>query len=206
MRHCFKIIFICLFVTLSALFADANIVEVSQVAAAKLPYYINRLPQDMLKEIGVKSVTQLENATLGKPCQLYSITPSTLENYNLTNSVDDILRPTSMWYIPVFHDGKPIAMLIVDKVKDKWKAVSFGYFTLASAWNKVTQQWPDEIFGTKLIVMYQAKTYLFSVSKNAEQSLTPLKFEATSSTKTTGDKISLTSLSDGIIWLKKRIN
>jgi len=206
MRFCLVIIFIYLFVAQSALFASSNSVEVSQVAAAKLPYYIKRLPQDMLKEMGVKSVTQLDDTTLGKPCPLYSITPLTLKNYNLTNSVNDILRPTSMWYIPVFQNERPIAMLIVDKVNNKWKAVSFGHFTLASAWNKVIQQWPDEKFGTKLIVMYQAKTYLFSLSKKAELNLTPLKFETDSSIKTTDDKISLMPLSDGILWLKKRIN
>ena len=205
MKYCFIIIFVYLSFS-STLFANSISEEVYKVADSKISYYINRLSPDMLKEISIESVSQLDNVTLGTPCLLYSITPSSLENYSFTNTINDILTPTTMWYIPVLNDKKPIAMLIVDKVDKEWKTVSFGHYNLASEWNKITKQFSKENSDIKLIVMYQAKSYLFSLANGTKQNLTPLNLETVNSKKTTIDKEHLMSVSNGILWLTKKIN
>ena len=198
-RH-FKIIFITFILIPTFLFAtqpSAN--TIIKVANDKLSYYIEHLPLDMLKEMGCKSAGELNKIMLGTPFQLFSISPDSLDKYKQSDSAENILTATTMWYVPVFNNEKPIAMIIVDKMDEKWKAVSFGHFKLSCQWNEIIKQFGGDQFEIKLISMFQAKTFLFSLSDKKNENLTPLIFQ-----KSVNYKKSLMSLNDTIKYLKQK--
>jgi len=96
-----------------------------------------------------------------------------------------------MWYFPVQIAGQPRAILVVDWLDNQWQAVSLGYAGLAKELGVLSRQWnASQGYNPMLIVVFQAKQYLFTVPEKDSQNLTRLVTQermATGQIKTTGN-------------------
>lgn len=148
---------------------------VLQAAAQGLQPYLSKIPAEALEQYGFASGDALPTATLGTPFLLYTLTPAALDQYQEGMTVASLVTPTSMWYFPVLVGGQPRAILVVDKLADKWQAVSLGYAGLAQELGAISRLWnAAQGYQPLLIAVFQAKQYLFTVPEKDAYNLTPL--------------------------------
>ena len=69
------------------------------------------------------------------------------------------------------------AILIVDKVKDEWKAVGLGRANLSAKLEMVRKDWPVSKGYGPLLVSFQGKEYLYTVPEKNAYNLTSLTFQ-----------------------------
>lgn len=149
--------------------------DVVQAAVDGLQPYLQKIPADAMDQYGFAGVADLASASLGTPFLVHVLTPAALEKYKDGMTVAEVISPTTMWYFPVLIAGQPRAILVVDKLDNKWQAVSLGYAGLAGKLGAVNRQWPaSKGFNPVLIVVFQAKQYLFSVPEKDAFNLTSL--------------------------------
>ncbi len=167
---------VTLFLACSAI-ADAAPPAVFDAATNALLPLLTRITGDMREKCGLKKGERLENAALGRPFRLYCITPAAIENYRDGATVTSMLTPTTMWYFPVVVRGKTTAILVVDRIHNRWKAVSLGYASLAARLDEIMRQWPAaKGYAPRLIAVYQAHTYFINVPQIDDCNLTRLHF------------------------------
>ena len=147
--------------------------DVIQAATEGLPFYLNKIPADSLEQYGFVSGDDLTTASLGTPFLLHKLTPAALEKYRTGMTVASVVTPTTMWYFPVLIAGQPRAILVVDRLDNKWQAVSLGYAGLAKELGALSRQWKAaQGYHPMLIVVFQAKQYLFTVPEKDAYNLT----------------------------------
>jgi len=114
-------------------------------------------------------------ASLGAPLLLHTIKPSTLASNQANDTVSAVVSETPLWYFPVLMGTEVKAMLVVDRQDNEWKAVSLGYAPLAGEWNQVLRQWPAaKGFHPRLVAVFQAAQFYFTVPEVGDRNLTPL--------------------------------
>jgi hypothetical protein len=116
--------------------------EATDAAKAGLSAFLNRIPRDALEQFGFSKDDSLAQCYLGNPFQLHTISPSALSKYRPEDTVSSIVSRTKMWYFPVMLGDEVKGILVIDKVDNRWEAVSFGYAELARKLSKIRQQWP----------------------------------------------------------------
>lgn len=158
----------------SFLMAEENPpVDVKQAATEGLQPYLNKIPADSLEQYGFIEGDDLAAADLGTPFRLHTLTPAALEKYRTGMAVASIVTPTTMWYFPVLVAGQVRAVLVVDWLDNKWQAVSLGYAGLARELGALSGQWKAaQGYHPMLIVVFQAKQYLFTVPEKDAYNLT----------------------------------
>ena len=158
------------------LMAEQNAPEsVRQAAVEGLQPYLNKIPVESLEEFGFVRGDAVNMASLGTPFLLYTITPAALEQYRTGMTVASIVTPTTVWYFPVLIAGQPRVILVVDRLDNQWKAVSLGYAGLARELGALIRQWKaSQGYQPMLIVVFQAKQYLFTIPEKDAYNLTRL--------------------------------
>lgn len=63
---------------------------------------------------------------LGDPFRIYTIETQDILNYNAGTDLSSILVPTTQWFVPVFFDKKPRAILTVDYLDGVWQVVNIS--------------------------------------------------------------------------------
>ncbi len=140
--------------------------QTEQVTAAEqgLQVYLKKVPEASKSSYGFDRDDSLEYAYLGKPFNLYTITPARLADFKSGDSINSVISKTDLWYFPVMLHNEIKTILVVDKLQDKWSAVSLGYTPLAGEIEKIIRQWPElKGFNPKIIVVFQADKYLFTI-------------------------------------------
>lgn len=149
--------------------------EVMQAAAQGLKPFLAKIQADSMERFGLDADAPLDSATLGAPFLLHTIAPAALAGYKTGMAVSELITPTSMWYFPVLINGEARLILVVDRMGDKWEAVSLGYPPLALEWANVKRQWPEERgYNPVLVAVFQARQHLFTVPEKGASNLTPL--------------------------------
>lgn len=149
--------------------------DVVQAAATGWPDMLARIPAGEWGDYGFLDSRETAQATLGAPMPVYTITPAALDGYQPGAAIDSLLSETSLWYVPVVVGGAVRAILVVDRLEDKWQAVSLGYVPLAGPLGRVLAQWPEsEGYHPRLVMVFQAQQYLFTIPEWSEPNLTPL--------------------------------
>ena len=150
--------------------------EVLKAAKDGLPAFLSKIPAGEQSEYGFDSKEGCaKESVLGKPFRLLTITPTSLDAYQLGNSVDSVLGETTLWYFPILAAGTIRSVLVVDKTAAGWEAVSLGYAPLAKALNDLNRDWPELAgFHPRLIAVFQARQFLFTIPEHASPNLTPL--------------------------------
>ncbi len=158
------------------LMAEQNAPEAVQQAAVEgLQPFLNKIPTESLEQYGFVHGDVRGMASLGTPFLMYTITPTALQNYRTGMSVTSMVTPTTMWYFPVLMGGQTRAILVVNQVDNQWQAVSLGYAGLARELGALSRQWKAaQGYQPMLIVIFQAKQYLFTVPEKDAYNLTRL--------------------------------
>ena len=178
--------------------------DVQQAALQGLQPFLNKIPVISLAEYGFAPGDSLDTATLGNPFLVHTITPGALEQYRTGLAVSSIVTPTTMWYFPVLIAGQTRAILVVDRLDNQWQAVSLGYAGLAQELGVLNRQWKaSQGYHPMLIVVFQAKQYLFTVPEIDSQNLTRLVTQKTMATgKPADDYVTLGTAASIIEQLK----
>ena len=149
--------------------------EVARAAEEGLPDMLGKIPPGGWSEYGFASGEELAEATLGEPLSLFTITPAALNACKPGDPVDSLLSETTLWYVPVRVKETVRSFLVVDRVEDRWEAVSFGYAPLTKPVEAMLAQWPASAgYHPKLILVFQAQQYLFTVPELGGDNLIPL--------------------------------
>ena len=149
--------------------------EVARAAEEGLPDMLGKIPLGSWNEYGFANGEELALATPGTPLSLSTITPAALNGYKPGDPVSSLLSETTLWYVPVWVEESLRAFLVVDRVEGQWKTVSFGYVPLAKPVEAMLAQWPASAgYHPRLILVFQAQQYLFTIPELGEDALIPL--------------------------------
>jgi hypothetical protein len=149
--------------------------EVNAAASNGLPVFLAKVPPDSKQQYGFPDNADFSKVHLGSPLLLQTIRPSDLSSNQTSGTVSSVVSDTSMWFFPVLMGAEAKSMLVVDRLGNEWKAVSLGYAPLAGEWNQVLHQWPAASgYHPKLIAVFQARRFYFTVPELGDRNLTPL--------------------------------
>ena len=128
----------------------------------------------------------------------------------METEVEELVTPAGLWYFPVIQSGSPRCVITVAWMDGKWEAVEIGKAGLAAELGKISGQWPKAAgYEPKLVVVYQAAAYFFSVPELDSGNLTPLTFDGVGfggyRQKTGPEYSSPAELSELIIPLKEAV-
>jgi hypothetical protein len=165
--------------------------QTKQTNAAEkgLQKFLQKIPNESKTIYGFDLNDSLELACLGKPFNLYKISPSGITQFEPGNSVNSIISKTNLWYFPVILNNEIKSLLVVDTLNGKWTAVSLGYKKLAGELSKIRKQWPESKgFTPKIIIVFQANKYLFTIPEIDKYNLTLIDFYYEKKQKETSNK------------------
>ena len=152
--------------------------EVTAAAEAGLVDFLADLPPGELPNFGFAEGEDLSAATVGEPWLLYTIHPDDLFSASETTDVGDLVTSTGLWFFPVLLEGRSRCILTVDWMDGQWEAVALGRAPLAGELEKISKQWPKvRGYSPKLVAIYQATAYFFTVPEKSPVNLTPLTFD-----------------------------
>lgn len=188
---------------------DAESLPAGLAVAAKqgLARFLDSGDQSSLRKSRIIPADARGAATLGRPFLMHQILPSDLDAYDESSSSSDVITPTTQYYFPVIFSGEIRALLIVDRVKGEWKAVSMGYPELAYEVGLIRESWPasggdDVVFAAS----NQARRFFFVVPHMGKRNLTPVQCPSADPQNKQREKYSrLQDLSETIPGLKEKV-
>ncbi len=158
--------------------ADTPPPEAAAAAEAGLVRFLSEIPPEELVNFGFGEGETISGATIGNPWLLYTIRPNALLAASGGTDVGELITPTGLWFFPVILDGSARCILTVDVMDGKWEAVALGRSGLAGELEKISRQWPKaKGYSPKLVAVYQATAYFFTVPERDSRNLTPLNFD-----------------------------
>jgi hypothetical protein len=141
-----------------------------------LPAFLSLIPPQERSGYGFTRDDDLKKAYLGDPFILHTIAPQVLLSYQPGDAVQAVLSKTTQWYFPVMLGQELRAILVVDQMDGKWKAVSLGYVPLAKQLQRVLEKYPSaKGFHPILIAVFQAKEYFLLVPEENANNLISLR-------------------------------
>ena len=176
-----KLVIICVFVIFNLLLFCSDFDQViNDTAQNQFRDFIGKIPMTELSKLGIMHIEDLNKLQLGNSHNLLNI--------NLENDIPDAsmldlsnhTTPTNIWFFSVNLEENTIAMLIVDKVHENWKVVSFGYSSLAREMQQVEDIWLDNSnINIDLLSDNSMQRFYFSISEdNKTNNLTELNISA----------------------------
>jgi hypothetical protein len=143
------------------------------VAVNGLITYWKNIPNGLECQYGFASTDSLKDVHLEEPFNLYQITQASLDNYKEGDSTESLLSKTELWYFPLSVNNEIKSVLVVEKVGNDFRAVSFGYASLAREINAIKHKWPTSNgYRFHLAVAFQANSYLYTVPELNNHNLT----------------------------------
>jgi hypothetical protein len=134
------------------------------VAVKGLIMYWKNIPDGLKCQYGFASIDSLKDVHLEEPLNLSQITPTSLDNYKEGDSTESLLSKTELWYFPLSVNNEIKCIIVVDKVDDGFRAVSFGYASLAGEIDALKHTWPaSNGYRFHLVVAFQANSYLYTI-------------------------------------------
>jgi hypothetical protein len=123
---------------------------------------------------GFGSGERPDQATLGEPIVVYTISPEAQKGYQAGQPIKPLLQATNEWIYPVMLDGSIRYMLPIKRVDGKYVA-STGSRALAMVYEKIEQRWPaSEGFHPQLVVNPNMPNYFFTIPELPQQNLTDM--------------------------------
>ncbi len=155
---------------------DAELTRVAEQGMYAFLEIIPRIQQED-GEFGFAKTDSLDKVYIGIPYKLHKINSQALSDYQEGDTVSSLISETQMWYFPIMLADQMKAVLIVDKVKGKWKAVGFGCANLSAKLEKVRRNWPASEGYNPLLISFQEKEYLYTIPEKGAYHLTSLTFQ-----------------------------
>lgn len=150
--------------------------EAVAAAAAGLAPFLRLIPDSDLAGYGFAPGDNPGRAALGEPLQLYTITPQVLLACGPEATVSSLLSPTGTWFFPVEIEGVPRNILTVAETDGTWAAVGIGKAALAGELGAVRRQWGPAGFQPRLVAIFQASAYFFTLPELDDYNFTPMSF------------------------------
>jgi len=166
-----------LFAAPGAVFPEPAPPEAAEAARAGLAPFLQSIPASDLEGYGFGPGDKLEEAGLGEPFQLYTITPQALLAAGPETTVGSLLSPTGTWFFPVELEGVPKNILTVAETDGAWAAVGIGKAGLAREFSAVRKQWSPSGNQPRLVAVFQASAYFFTLPGLDDYNFTPLSFD-----------------------------
>lgn len=139
-----SIIIGCSWIFLGIVMAAASAQDVpaavKQAAEQGVTSFLQAIPAQDLAHFNFSDPTELERATLGEPFLIYTIAPESILAYQAGTPVEDLMAPTSLWYVPVLVNGESRTLLMIDLVGGTWKAVGIGGSGIAKQWSPADRE------------------------------------------------------------------
>ena len=159
--------------------ADTPPPEAAAAAESGLVSFLAEvIPLSELVNFGFAPGEEPSAARVGEPWLLYTIAPDALRSATAETEVSDLVTPTGLWHFPVILSGRSRCIITVDLMDGKWEAVGIGMAPLAGELDKISRQWPKSGgYSPKLVAVYQAAAYFFTVPELGPRNLTPLTFD-----------------------------
>ena len=162
--------------------------QLFEIAREGLKTFWDKIPPEKINEYGFDITDSINNVHIEEPLNLYQITPTAIENYNQGDSIKSLLSLTDLWYFPLSVDNIIKSILVVDKVGNEFKAVSLGYARLAKAIDALKFKWRSSTgYRFKLVVVYQAKSFLYTIPELNNSNLTFIDLMGNGMLKNTSD-------------------
>jgi hypothetical protein len=147
-------------------------------AEAGLARFLREIPPAELVNLGFPAGEDLSGAAVGDPWLLYTITPAALRSATAETEVESLVTQTGLWFFPVIVSGARRCVITVARMGGEWEAVEIGKAGLAGELGKVSAHWPKASgYTPKLVAVYQAAAYFFTVPELVPGNLTPLTFD-----------------------------
>lgn len=159
-----------------ALCAEEAPAAVRKAANEGLSFFIPIILHDDIRQYGFLDSKELDQATLGEPFQIYTITPGKILEYDSSMSIEQMISTTSVWLFPIVAKDEVRALLTVGRIDAKWEAYEVGGSRLAKLLAAVMDKYPSsEGYDFKFIRVFQASADFALVSRPGEVELIPLE-------------------------------
>jgi hypothetical protein len=136
---------------------------------------LNAIPEQDINKYGFSNIKEMDQATLGNPFRVYTLSPEKIINYQKSHNFSSAISPTTMWFFPVLCNGAAKTLLTVDFMGDEWRAVAIGSSGLAKQLGEVIKKWPEsEGYGLKFVRVFQARSDLIALSHEGKVKIKPL--------------------------------
>jgi hypothetical protein len=122
---------------------------------------------------GFASDDSLDEAMLGEPIPIYTISAEDACEYCDGDAIDSILTESGQWLVPVTVEGALRAFIEVSKTSSNTFVAVRGSTTTARVWKTIIQRWPKEKnFHPKLVVYGNIPGYFFTVPELSPPNMT----------------------------------
>ena len=150
--------------------------EVVEAAVNGLDKFLDAIPSKDLRFYGFSAQQEIDQAKLGEPIRVYTITPDKVIDYEQGAVFISIISSTNLWLVPILSQGETKTLLTVDRMNGKWKAVAIGSAGLAKQLDEVEISWPSsDGYEHMLVRIFQAKSDFVVLTKGATVKIKPLK-------------------------------
>jgi hypothetical protein len=116
--------------------------DVTQAAVDGLHFFGERLPPEALAEFGYPDGQALARSDLRPPYRIHLIPKASLESYHPGDPVAGLLVATDRWLFPIASRGEVQALLEVDTLNGRPRAVTIGRRALARSLERIRHRWP----------------------------------------------------------------
>jgi hypothetical protein len=175
-----------------------------EVAQEYLKKCWKNIPDKFKNDYGFDTSDSLRDISLGEPFNIFKITPAAIENYKEGDSTGSLLTKTNLWYFPVMLKEESKAYVIVDKMGDTYKAVSFGYTNLAKGINVIKQNWPaSKGHNIKICIAYETQTCLYTIPEINNHNLSTIEMSGKKYLRKSTDAIRDNTIDDLSVTMKQ---
>ena len=162
--------------TMGAGGADEAPAEAVAAASAGLPRFVSALAREPWMRETVADHAWPAGVSLDDPFPMDRILPDALDGAVVTGRVSAATSATALWYFPLLLEQREVAVLVVDRVADQWRAVSAGYPVLAAELALVRRAWPRAAgYHPRLVHARQAGALFFALPGLNDVNLTPIR-------------------------------
>jgi hypothetical protein len=166
---------------------------------------LEAIPPDALSHFNFSNTDEVRQALLGEGFRVHTIPPELILSYDGNVPIEEMIRPTSMWFFPVISRGQIRTLVTVDMVGKEFKAVSIGGSGLSRQWALVQEIWPSSGKSERFFVrVYQAAADFVVISDAVETKVALLKAQG-EKTLAGGRELTLHDPADVIMGLQGRV-
>ena len=100
--------------------------QIYPIAQSSLKSFSKLITKENYRQMGFESPKEIQYAVLGTPMEDYMVRLDTLKEYKPGSNPNKLLMKTDQFIYPVLVKKKVRSSITISKIKEKWKAVSFG--------------------------------------------------------------------------------
>ena len=197
---------LCIWLTLWVNIAPLSAQDVPPAAKAAAEKgfrsLLEAIPPDALSHFNFSNTDEMRQAILGEGFRVHTLPPELILSYDGSATIQEMIRPTSMWFFPVISKGQIRTLVTIDMVENEYKAVSIGGSGLSRQWARAQEMRPSSGGYERVFVrVYQAASDFVVISDTVETKMASLQAQE-EKTLTAGGELTLHDPADVIMGLQ----